>query len=72
MKKRTIILSFVLVLVYLFLVCTIVFGFMVLKFSQPRYYEKAGWTVTKDVFISKWFLRLIGYSTRIIKKLFVR
>lgn len=54
MKKRTIILSFFIGLVQLLLICTIVFACMVWKFSQPRYYEKAGWTVTKDVFISKY------------------
>ena len=54
MKKRIIILSFFIVLVQLFLVCMIVFACLVLKFSQPKYYEKAGWTVKKDVFISKY------------------
>lgn len=54
MRKRKIISIVIFAVFAQFFLIVIIIGVLIIGFSQPRYYEKAGWKVNKEDYIQKY------------------
>lgn len=61
MKKRRIIFLVVLAIFLPIIFIAVIVGILVICFSQPRYYQKAGWKVNKEDYVQKYIPFFFDY-----------